>query len=56
MSRLVTRFSRDECGATAIEYAFIALFIFVAIVASVRLLGPALVLVFMDVSDGLAGS
>jgi pilus assembly protein Flp/PilA len=53
---LVRRFSRDESGATAIEYALIALFIFLAIVASVRVLGPALVVVFTDARDGLAGA
>ena len=55
MQQLANRFSRDESGATAIEYAFIALFIFLAIVASVRLLGPSLVAVFTDANAGIAG-
>ena len=55
MRKLVPRFSRDESGATAIEYAFIALLIFLVIVASVRLLGPSLVAVFTDANAGLAG-
>jgi pilus assembly protein Flp/PilA len=55
MRRLASRFSRDESGATAIEYAFIALFIFLVIVASVRLLGPSLVAVFTGVNAGMAG-
>ena len=37
--RLLTRFARDEDGATAIEYALIAGLIFLAIVSSVRLMG-----------------
>ena len=52
MRGLAPRFSRDESGATAIEYAFIALFIFLAIVASVRLLGPSLVAVFTGANAG----
>ena len=56
MQKLVKRFSRDEAGATAIEYALVALFIFLAIVASVRLLGPTLVLIFTDARDGLSGA
>jgi pilus assembly protein Flp/PilA len=53
MRKLAKRFSRDESGATAIEYALIALFIFLAIVASVRLLGPSLVAIFTNANDGL---
>jgi pilus assembly protein Flp/PilA len=53
---LATRFSRDESGATSIEYALIALFIFLAIVASVRLLGPSLVAIFTDARDGLTSA
>ncbi|PZO55245.1 MAG: Flp family type IVb pilin [Alphaproteobacteria bacterium] len=39
---MITRFLRDERGATAIEYALIAALISVAVIAAVQLLGTAL--------------
>lgn len=46
------RWFRDERGATSIEYALIAAFIFLAIVSSVSLLGPALNTIFSNVASG----
>ena len=37
---LILKFSCDEAGAPAVEYAFLLAFIAVAIAASVRLLAP----------------
>ncbi len=37
----VTRFFRDESGATAIEYALIAALIAVGIIATATVLGPS---------------
>jgi pilus assembly protein Flp/PilA len=40
VTRSVVRFWRDETGATAIEYALIAVFIALAIVAGFTAVGP----------------
>ncbi len=42
MSKFVTRFLKDESGATAIEYGLIAALIAVVLVASLGALGTAL--------------
>ena len=42
MSNLITRFAKDESGATAIEYGLIAALIAVAIIAGAQLLGNEL--------------
>ena len=39
MTDLIARFRDDESGATAIEYGMIAVFIAVAILASIQALG-----------------
>lgn len=56
MSKLITRFVRDEEGATAIEYGLIASLISVAIVAVLLTLGPQLKAVFQTVQDNLKTS
>ena len=38
----VTRFFRDESGATAIEYALIAALIAVGIIAAAQVFGPGI--------------
>lgn len=43
----------SESGVTAIEYAFIAMLIALAIIASVSLVAPALIPIFTKVSSGL---
>lgn len=53
MADLVARFSTDESGATAIEYALLATFIFLAIVAATRTLGTSLSVVMENVSAKL---
>jgi pilus assembly protein Flp/PilA len=42
MSNLITRFAKDESGATAIEYGLIAALIAVAIITGAGLLGTNL--------------
>lgn len=42
MTKLFSRFMKDESGATAIEYGLIAALISVAIIAGARSLGTAL--------------
>jgi pilus assembly protein Flp/PilA len=54
MTQHLTRFIRDESGATAIEYGLIAALIGVAIIAGVRSLGTQLSSTFAKVSGNLA--
>jgi pilus assembly protein Flp/PilA len=53
MKSLVTRFVKDESGATAIEYGLIAAGISVAIIAVVQGLGSNLKSTFTNVSSNL---
>ncbi|NTX91310.1 Flp family type IVb pilin [Pseudomonas sp. UMC631] len=46
-------FAKDKEGATAIEYAVIAGLISVAIIATLKLLGPKLVSVFEKITNSL---
>lgn len=53
MKNLVSRFIKDESGATAIEYGLIAAGISVAIIAVVNGLGTKLSTTFSNVKNGL---
>ena len=53
MKTLVSRFVKDQSGATAIEYGLIASLIAVAIVGVLVTLGPKLAGVFSTVSNNL---
>ena len=53
MKTLVSRFVKDESGATAIEYGLIAAGISVAIIAVVQGLGTKLTATFTKVSTAL---
>ncbi len=53
MKNLVSRFVKDESGATAIEYGLIAAGISVAIIAVVQGLGTKLKSTFTSVSNAL---
>jgi pilus assembly protein Flp/PilA len=50
MKNLVTRFVRDESGATAIEYGLIAALIAVVIISAVQLVGSNLSTTFSTVA------
>lgn len=50
MSKLFSRFLKDESGATAIEYGLIAALISVAIIAGATTLGNTLSSTFNDIS------
>jgi pilus assembly protein Flp/PilA len=50
---LVSRFLKDESGATAIEYGLIAALVSVAIVGALLALGPQLVATFNTVTANL---
>ena len=51
--RLLSRFAKDESGATAIEYGLIAAGISVAIIATVQGLGSKLNTSFTSVQNAL---
>ena len=53
MVRLLKQFSKDQSGATAIEYGLIAAGISVAIIAAVQTLGSNLNATFSSVSSAL---
>jgi pilus assembly protein Flp/PilA len=53
MQNFVTRFLKNESGATAIEYGLIAAGIAVAIITIVNTLGTNLSGTFTTVSDGV---
>ncbi len=53
MKNLVSRFVRDESGATAIEYGLIAAGISVVIITAVNLVGADLNVVFGKVAGAL---
>jgi pilus assembly protein Flp/PilA len=53
MKSLIAKFSRDESGATAIEYGLIAAGISVAIIAAVQGLGSKLNTTFTSVQGAL---
>ena len=53
MTNLVTRFVKDESGATAIEYGLIAAGISVAIIAVVQGVGSKLNTTFTSISGAL---
>ena len=53
MKNLVSRFVKDESGATAIEYGLIAAGISVAIIATVSGIGPKLATTFGKVDTAL---
>jgi len=51
MSKFVTRFFKDESGATAIEYGLIAALVAVVIVSGLQVLGPALDNAFTSIGE-----
>ena len=53
MKNLVTRFAKDESGATAIEYGLIAALISVVIIGVLTTLGENLNTKFTQISDAL---
>ena len=53
MTNLITRFVRDESGATAIEYGLIAALIAVVIISAVQLVGSNLKTTFTTVSSSI---
>jgi pilus assembly protein Flp/PilA len=56
MSKFVTRFLKDESGATAIEYGLIAALISVVLVGTLGAVGTNLDGKFKQISDALKGA
>jgi pilus assembly protein Flp/PilA len=46
MTKFMTRFVRDESGATAIEYGLIAALMAVAVIAAINVLSPKMLSAF----------
>jgi pilus assembly protein Flp/PilA len=53
MSKFVSRFMKDESGATAIEYGLIAALVSVVIVSALTALGPKLKGTFESITAAL---
>ena len=56
MTKFVTRFLKDESGATAIEYGLIAALIAVVIISGVSVLGTNLNAKFKAVADKVSAA
>jgi pilus assembly protein Flp/PilA len=56
MTATLSRFVRDESGATAIEYGLIAALISVVIIASLQAVGTSLQTTFQSVNSALQGA
>jgi len=56
MSKFVTRFLKDESGATAIEYGLIAALIAVVLVSTLQLVGDSLQDTFTTISNSLTAA
>ena len=56
MSKFMTRFLKDESGATAIEYGLIAALISVVIVTALGLIGTSLNGTFNTIQTKLSGA
>lgn len=54
MTKFITKFVKDESGATAIEYGLIAALVAVGIIAAATTLGTNISATFKKVSDKLA--
>lgn len=56
MTKFMTRFAKDESGATAIEYGLIVALIAVVIITAVSTLGGKLNTAFTDINTGLTAA
>ncbi|MBV0893418.1 Flp family type IVb pilin [Paracoccus sp. Z118] len=53
MKNLFSRFSKNESGATAIEYGLIAALVAVVVVGALMLMGPQLEATFGEITNAL---
>lgn len=56
MSKFVSRFLKDESGATAIEYGLIAALISITIIAAAQSIGGSVKKKFTDVNTSVSGA
>lgn len=56
MKSLVSRFVKDESGATAIEYGLIAALIALVIIGAVSTIGQTLLTKFQAINTGISGA
>ncbi|WP_396595142.1 Flp family type IVb pilin [Brevundimonas sp. R86498] len=56
MTKFITKFVKDESGATAIEYGLIAALIAVVIIGAVQILGTNISTAFTTVSTAVGGT
>lgn len=56
MTKFITKFVKDESGATAIEYGLIAALIAVAIIASINLMSGELTKTFGKIQASLTAA
>jgi pilus assembly protein Flp/PilA len=56
MTNLLSRFAKDESGATAIEYGLIAGFVSIAIITALTVIGPQLTRIFGEVGTALTAA
>ena len=56
MSKFVTRFLKDESGATAIEYGLIAALIAAVLITALTAIGSNLNVKFDSISNAVAGA
>jgi pilus assembly protein Flp/PilA len=54
MKNLIKRFIRNEEGQDLIEYALLIVFIAVVVIVALRLLGPAVALVYTNITTALS--
>ena len=55
MTKFISKFAKDESGATAIEYGLIAALIAVVIISAVTALGTTIAAKFQAVVTGMGG-
>ena len=56
MTNLISRFAKDESGATAIEYALIAAIVGIGLIAVLNLLGTNISNAFGRINTGLTNA
>jgi pilus assembly protein Flp/PilA len=56
MTKFVSRFIKDESGATAIEYGLIAALMAVAIIACLTAFGPQMKAAFTGIGSTMSGA
>jgi len=55
MNKMISRFLRDKCGATAIEYGLIAAGVAIVIIVAVNTLGQTVLGLFTGINSKLGG-